>query len=456
MNAPAAATTPAGFRIGPIEFAPGISGLNAWTYLYASFAIMPIVSFLSFSQPYVLSEIVGLPQSEHGRVTGYLVTMQEIVALALVGIAGGLSDRFGRRAIYAFGVLVAGIGFALYAQAQTELDLYVYRFVYAVGVSFAGIMIAVTAADYPAESSRGKLAGMSGVLNGLGVGLATALVAALPAAFKAQGMPNDIAGRYMLYVMAGLCFLTAMLMQLGLKGGTPTGERRRVGLLLTLRTGFGAAMQNSRLVICYGGSFVSRADLTLVATFVSLWLQQAGRNEGLDGAEAIAKAGIMFAVIQGSSLLWAPIAGILLDRLHRLACVVAALLIAGIGYTLLGLQEHPFAPLGYLSSVLVGIGQMSVILSVTALLGQEAPVAVRGSVIGLAGLWGAIGILSTSLIGGYLFDHWMISGPILLVGFANFLVFCGALAVWIKNGRPLKFDPSEIAPGTATVSFGGH
>ncbi len=439
-----------------MEFAPGISGLNAWTYLYVSFAIMPVVSFLSFSQPYVLNEIVGLPQAEHGRVTGFLVTMQEIVALALVGLAGGLSDRFGRRSIYAIGVLIAGIGFALYAQAHSEFDLYAYRFVYAIGVSLAGIMIAVTAADYPAESSRGKLAGTSGVLNGLGVGLATALVAALPAAFKAQGMSSAAAGRYMLYVMAGLCVFTAILMQIGLKGGTPTGERQRVGLLRTLQIGFGAAMKNSRLVVCYGGSFVARADLTLVATFVSLWLQQAGRNDGLDGPEAIAKAGIMFAVIQGSSLLWAPVAGIMLDRLHRLACVVAALLIAGVGYTVLGLQEHPFAPLGYFGCVLVGIGQMSVILSVTALLGQEAPVAVRGSVIGLAGLWGAIGILSTSLIGGYLFDHWMISGPILLVGLANFLVFAGALAVWIKNGRPLKFDPTQIAPGTATVSFGGH
>ena len=69
------------FRIGPIEFANGISGVNAWTFLYLNFMIMPIVAFLSISQPYVLSEIVGIPESEQGRITGFQNTMQEVVEL---------------------------------------------------------------------------------------------------------------------------------------------------------------------------------------------------------------------------------------------------------------------------------------------------------------------------------------------------------------------------------------
>ena len=221
-----------------------------------------------------------------------------------------------------------------------------------------------------------------------------------------------------------------------------------------LQIGIQQGRENPRLLVCYAGSFISRADLTLVATFVSLWLQRVGRNEGLDGPEALAKAGLMFALIQGSSLLWAPIAGVLIDRYHRLACVVAALLLGAIGYTLLGLQEHPFSPIGYLGCVLVGVGQMSVILAVTGLLGQETPLDVRGSVIGLAGLCGSIGILVTSLAGGYLFDHWRISGPIILVGLANLaafiFAFAGLAAEWPpaaglippKRGPEACWDPS--------------
>ena len=443
MNNSRSAGVARGYRLGPLEFASGMSGRNAWTYLYVCLAIMPVISFLSFSQPYVLTEIIGIPAERHGQVTGLLITMHEIVVLALISFAGGLSDRIGRRPLYAAGTLVAGAGFALYGLANSVTDLYVGRFIYAIGLAFVGVMIAVTAADYPAEQSRGKLAGASGVLNGLGIGLATALFAALPVVFKAQGLSNADAGRYMLFVMAGLAAVTALIMQVGLKGGTPTGKSARLSLRRVLQIGIAQGRENPRLLVCYAGSFISRADLTLVATFVSLWLQRVGRDEGLDGPEALAKAGLMFALIQGSALLWAPVAGALIDRYHRLACVVAALFLGALGYTLLGLQDQPFAPLGYAGCVLVGIGQMSVILSVTGLLGQETPLDVRGSVIGLAGLCGSLGILATSLAGGYLFDYWKISGPIILVGMANLAAFVFALVVWLRSGRPLKFDPAE-------------
>ena len=443
-----------GFRLGPLEFAPGISSTNAWTFLYLNFMIMPIVSFLSISQPYVLSEIIGVPPEEQGRITGLLVTMQEVVALCLIGLVGALSDRFGRRPLYATGVLIAGLGFGLYSTAQTELDLYLYRFIYAIGVATAGVMIAVTAADYPAEQSRGKLAGATGFLNGLGVGVAAGLILpVLPGVFQAQGASAADAGRYLLLVMAGLAVVTAVVMQFGLKGGTPTGRSQKVSLREALAMGLKQGRANPRLVVCYAGSFVARADLTLVAVFVSLWLQQVGRNEGLDSAAALKQAGVMLALITGAALLWAPVAGVFIDRFHRLACVCVALLVAAIGYTLLGVQENPFNPVGYLGAVLVGVGQMSVILTVTGLLGQETPIDVRGSVIGFAGLCGAAGILVTSLAGGYIYDHWMISGPVLLTGLANLAVFGIAVAVWLKDGRPLRFDPGE-ARSTRALDFG--
>lgn len=454
MSSSVSAGVSPGYRLGPLEFATGMSGVNAWTYLYVCLAIMPVISFLSFSQPYVLTEIIGIPPERHGQVTGLLITMHEIVVLALVSFAGGLSDRVGRRPLYATGTLVAGAGFAIYGMASTVGDLYAGRFVYAIGLAFVGVMIAVTAADYPAESSRGKIAGVSGVLNGLGIGLATALFAALPTIFKAQGMSSADAGRYMLFVMAGLAALTAIIMQVGLKGGTPSGGSARISLPRILQIGIRQGLDNPRLLVCYAGSFISRADLTLVATFVSLWLQRVGRDEGLDGPAALAKAGLMFALIQGSALLWAPVAGALIDRFHRLACVVAALLLGAVGYTVLGLQDQPFSPVGYLGCVLVGMGQMSVILSVTGLLGQETPLDVRGSVIGLAGFCGSLGILITSLAGGYLFDYWRISGPIILVGAANLAAFVFALVVWLRSGRPLKFDPREARSSTMMAPAG--
>ena len=80
---------------------------------------------------------------------------------------------------------------------------------------------------------------------------------------------------------------------------------------------------------------------------------------------------------------------------------------------------------------------------------------VRGSVIGLAGLCGAAGILLTSLAGGYLFDHWMISAPVVLTGVINLAVFIAALMLWLRDGRPTRFDPAEARSGDQ-VGFGAH
>lgn len=455
-----ATTTPPGARpgarLGPLQFASGISRLNAATYLYQAFVTVALFSFLSFAQPYVLGEVLKIPAVETGRITGALVTMQEIVGLLLVGYAGALSDRVGRRPLFALGFLVMAAGYALFPFATGTTELFLYRFIYAVGIAVAGVMFAVLAADYPAETSRGKLAGASGVLNGLGVALAAVAFSQLPAAFTAAGMTSAEAARYLLLAVAGLSLATGIIVQLGLKGGTPGRRRARVDLLTTVRVGIAEGRQNARLVLCYAGGFISRADLTLVATFISLWLQQAGRNEGMSAEDAIARAGMLFGVIQGSSLLWAPVCGILLDRFHRLPCMVASLLIAGIGYGFLGLQEHPFEPAGIVGAVLVGIGQMSVILSSTALLGQETPVEKRGAVIGLAAFCGAVGILTTSVAGGFLYDHWRISGPVLFVGGANLLVFAFGLRLWLAEGRPLRFAPGEARPGSGALPEMAH
>ena len=294
------------------------------------------------------------------------------------------------------------------------------------------------------------------MLNGLGIALGAIAFSQLPAWFQARGDTSAEAARDMLLVVGALSFLTAAIVGFGLKKGTPGRRRKRVGFVETFRIGVRHGLANRRILLCFAGGFISRADLTLVATFISLWLQQAARNEGLSGAEAIAKAGMIFGIIQTSSLLWAPVAGILIDRYHRLLCLVAALFVAGIGYTFLGLQEHPFEASGILGAVLVGIGQMSVIQSATALLGQETPVEARGAVVGLSAFCGNIGIFTTSLASGYLYDHWMISGPVVFVGLANLVVFTLGLATWLADGRPLRFDPQAIPASRAAEMPAAH
>jgi MFS family permease len=82
--------------------------------------------------------------------------------------------------------------------------------------------------------------------------------------------------------------------------------------------------------------------------------------------------------------------------------------------------------------LIVGVGEIGGAIASQVLIAQQAPRAIRGSVIGVFGLCGALGILTAFSAGGYLFDHWRESAPFLLFGiFGAIVVVWG----WLIRGR---------------------
>ena len=63
------------------------------------------------------------------------------------------------------------------------------------------------------------------------------------------------------------------------------------------------------------------------------------------------------------------------------------------------------------------------------LIGQEAPPAYRGSVVGMFSMFGAAGILFISSAGGWVFDRIGPAAPFVLIGVANAMLFAAALVV---------------------------
>jgi MFS family permease len=188
-----------------------------------------------------------------------------------------------------------------------------------------------------------------------------------------------------------------------------------------IREGLGAA-RNNRIVLCYLTAFVSRADMTVVGLFFSLWLTTTGVEQGMTTADALAKATMFFGLFNIVSLLWAPVMGVIIDRLDRVTALVISLVLAAIGYGGLCLVDDPMNnPVFYGWLVLLGIGVVSPVLASQALLGQETLPELRGSVNGIFATAGAVGILSISLVGGYLFDVWK-PYPFLVVAILNVLL----------------------------------
>ena len=422
-----------GLRIGPVRLAPGITRINFWAYMYASFITIGILAGMNFLQPYVLTETLNIPASEQGTISGNLGTWQEIIILLLINPCGWIADRIGRRPVMIFGIVVCGLGYGMYPYAETVAELTAYRLFFAVGAAALAAIIAVVANDYPHEKSRGKLIGFGNVMNGLGVLFMTAAVAQIPDILTGRGVEAETAGLAMFLFVCGLCLMSGLIFQLGLKGGLPDDSKQPASWGSLMTSGFRAAT-NPRVTLSYAAAFVGRADNSIKGAFVSLWVVNVGTAAGMSAGEAIGRAGLLFGTMSLMSMVWVGIFGFILDRVNRVTGLGIAMGLAGFGYTSMWFITSPLDLAMLPAFLLMAIGQTSVICASVTLIGQEALTKERGAVIAMNGFFGAIGIMVAFAVGGRLFDSWAPYGPFVMIGLLQ-LVLC-VLAFVVRLASP--------------------
>lgn len=426
-------------NLGPIELMPGVTKRHALCYLWAAFVSIGIFTYITTLQPFVLEVYVGIPPGERGTVSGNLQFWQEIVVLATVGLIGAWSDRVGRRTVYVLGFLVTGLAYAAYPFADDTRQLLIYRLVFGVGVAALGGMLATVLADYPTDKDRGKLTGISFFLNAVGALLFFVVLSRLPQIYQSAGLSEDWAGRASYLTAAAICVVSAIVM-LGLKPGRPEQVSERLPLATLVRRGL-AAGRRPRIALAYAASFAARADLVIVALFLALWVQNAAIADGYTAAEAAARQGALFGIVQGCAMLWAPFFGWLADKIDRVTLVILAIVLSIVGYGWMGLIPDPTEPAAFGAGALLGIGQASGILASQVLIGQEAPGPIRGAVIGMVGFFGAVGILAISKVGGWAYDAWMPGAPFVIMALANLALL--VFAAYVRVAVPC--EPREVA-----------
>jgi len=414
--------TPDSIRFGPLRLAPGVSKLNTLTYLYSAFAGVALTSFVSVIMPYVLNVNIGLPMAEQGRLAGDLVFYGELVLISISGLLGAWSDQYGRRAVFIAGLILLGAGYVALGYVVNVPQLIAVRVFATIGIAAISVMVTAIQVDYPAEESRGKLVGFAGIAIGIGAVMIGVVFTRLPDTYANAGYSELESSRMTMFTMTAFCLVTALLIRIGLVGGPPpqVGVKRPTNELLA--RGIAVARDNPRLLLAYACGFIGRADLVVVGTFYSLWLTQAGISAGLSADDAAKTAGVMFALVMTAALLWAPVMGWLNDRLNRTLAMTVALVLAMIGYSVIGLIDDPLTGWIYPASVILGIGQMSVTLASNTLVGQESPPELRGAVVGTFSVCGAAGILFVTSVGGRLYDAISPTAPFVLIGFLNGLL----------------------------------
>lgn len=425
--------TASGARLGPVRLAPGVSKSNSVAYLYSAFAGVTLASFISVFMPYILNVNLALPLAEQGRVAGDLVFYGEVVLLALSGIVGAWSDQHGRRRVFVVGLMIMAMGYVALGYAASLPVLIAVRVFLTVGITAITVMVTAIQVDYPAEESRGKLVGFSGIAIGIGAVLLGVFFARLPDIYTDVGYSELVAGRFTVFTMAGFALVTALIIRFGLVGGRPPHTQGKRPTRELVAEGIAAARRNPRLALTYACGFVGRADMVVVGTFYTLWVTQAGIAAGAGADVAARNGGVLFGLVMFSALLWAPVMGWLNDHFDRTITMALALALAAIGYSQMGLISDPLGGWIYPASVLLGIGQMSVTQASQTLLGQEAPPQTRGSVVGTFSIFGAAGILFVTSVGGRIYDAIGPAAPFVMVGVVNAML---ALAgFWLVRSK---------------------
>jgi MFS family permease len=407
-------------RLG-IGLAPGFLPGHLVTYLYAAFVTVGLLAFVSFMQAWLLNVNLGLAPHLQGRTVSALNFANELIALCLVAPFGALADKIGRRAVYAGGLSWLAAGFLLYPLARSVPQLTACALFFSVGVAAVGTMLGTVLADTPREDSRGRLVGVAGFFQGLG---ALALIATLgktPQWLSQAGFDEMTAGRITLWLAGAFSAVSAVVVYWGLRRGSPSTRGPAMPLLAILRDGVGAARRNPRIWLACLLQFGSFGDRVVLGTFLMLRLQQAWLERGYPMAEAASRARVPFIAAMAAGLVTALVVGLLLDRVDRLRIGIAAMALAGVAYLVCGFIDDP-ARGGLMLSVaiLLGAGQIAAIIAGQTLLGQEAPLDVRGAVFGLAGICASAAILFTNALGGWLYDTVSRGGPFFLLAAVNF------------------------------------
>lgn len=426
-------------RLGPIYLAPGVTRWQAATLLLGAFFSIGLMTFITVGQTYILNAHLGIPTEQQGTISGDLVFWTEIITLLLFIPSGILVDRLGRRAVFAAGFLLLALTYVLYPMARGVGDLYLYRLIYALGVVTVATALSTVMADYPLERSRGKLVAIVGLLSGLGIVVINQAFGALPKHLTAQGLDAIAAGLITHLSVAALAVLVAAIVFFGLQKGVPVHHEERLKVRELFVSGFAQA-KNPRILLAYLAAFIARGDQSVNATFLILWGNTALLAAGADPSEAIKNGTIIFVLVQVVALIWAPIMGPLMDRLDRVTALALAMALAALGNLAVIWMTDPRPLPALVFLILLGIGQISVYLAAQSLIGQEAPRAARGSVMGAFNVAGAIGILAITAIGGRMFDHIAPYAPFVLVGTINVLLF--GLCLIVRLRAPAKLAAS--------------
>lgn len=414
-------------RLGPIKLASGITAARALLLLATLLTMRIMVDSIYLLQP-ILFRNLNVMGQDVGRLAGTLTTVQQLTMLCLISAAGVMADRLGRKAV----LLLAMTGFTLcciaFPLAGTVAMLFAVRILFGLASPFHTAGAATLVVDYPANESRGKFLALIMLVQTAVTSLIVGMgVSRLPELFGRLGASSSQAVLYSFWLLSAIGAVGIVLAVWGIRDLRPRTQTAASGGMRAMRDDIGAliahARNNPRFGLLMMIAFVTRTDAAVVASFLSLWITQAGSAQGLEAEVALKTAGSILAVMNIAGFVTPPLFGYLADRFNRIGLLIFALAATGVAFTATALVDDAFGWMIFGVFILIGIAEGAQTISTQTMFGEETPEHLRGSAIGFFAFIGSLSVILVSFLGGLLYDSLGHAAPFVLVGLLN-LIFC--------------------------------
>lgn len=409
-------------------------------FLYAALMAIASLVFINANQIYIMVDILNYPREEVGQASGNLVFADELFSLGLVSLWGALSDRVGRRWIFSLGFIFMGLSILLHPLCSCVFpsdfgsffgSMLAVRLVFAMGASATTAMITACIGDFAGVNKRARVAGMVGFATGLGAIFAAFGLGRIPDfldrifASDASHRSANGAVKAMFLISGGLQLVNALITFAFLH--TPATEshsgfirrqqQRKMSILERIHKGV-SAMRNPLVCLAYASGYVARADSIALNLFIPPWVDRVLTEKGICPSQVGAgdvyvrckEAKRLSSSLIGTGhlamLLAAPFFGIISDRIGSVRALNIPALAGFIAFGVLAMSvDDPQAKSTYLPVALAGMADIGMIIVSMAIIAQVSTDRHRGAIAGVYSFFGALGIIVTSKLGGFLLDR---------------------------------------------------
>lgn len=336
--------------------------------------------------PRLVASFLGDDLGPASRTFGLLFSLYSVMQFVFAPVLGGLSDRFGRRAVILGSLFGAAVSYLLSGLAPTLVWLFVGRIVAgATGASFSAANAYV--ADVTPPAKRAAAFGVIGAAFGLGFIIGPAVGGAL----------GDAGLRVPYFAAAGLNFINFLYGTFVLPESLPPERRRPFSL--ERANPFGALRSLGRHPVVLGLTGTIACAYMSQMILQSVWALHHQARYGWTLREvglSLMMVGFSTAAVQGG------LVRVIVPRIGERRALALGLALGSAGYLAFGMAERGW--LVYLIIVpfaVAGIAGPATQALITREVGAAEQGELQGSLNSLSGLTAIVG----PLLGTYLLGH---------------------------------------------------